>query len=151
MNATRRHRIITSCVATACLSLGSAIYVLFRPTTLLMFHWADALSLIHSVQRMRALASGLEQLFPAWFVLSLPFALWVLAYLFFIDAVWIHEQSSARFVWFWCVPIIAISAELAQIKHIVPGNFDLADLAAIIFAIILGFSTTSIHKHKKGE
>jgi hypothetical protein len=56
----------------------------------------------------------------------------------------------ARLAWFWCVPLIAISAELAQIKHIIPGSFDWGDLAAIIFAIILGFSTTSIRNLKKG-
>jgi hypothetical protein len=116
-----------------------------------MFHWADALGLMHFFQLMRASASGLEQLLPAWFVLSLPFALWVLAYLFFIEAVWAHAKSSARLVWFWCVPLIAISAELAQIKHIIPGSFDRGDFAAIIFAVILGFSTTSIHTLKKEE
>jgi len=138
-------------MAVACLILGSAIYVFFRPTTLLMFHWADSLSLTHSVLLIRASASGLEKLLPVWFVFSLPFALWVLAYLFFIEAIWAHSQSWARLVWFWCIPLIAISAELAQIKHIIPGSFDWRDLAAIIFAIILGFSATSIHNPKKGE
>jgi hypothetical protein len=151
MSARRRNQTIAFSVAAACLILGSAVYVLFRPTTLLMFHWADALSLTHSVRSMRASASGLENLLPAWFVFSLPFALWVLAYLFFIEAVWAHSKSWKRLVWFWCVPLIAISAELAQVKNIIPGSFDWEDLAAIIFAVILGFSTTSTHNLKKGE
>jgi hypothetical protein len=150
MSVRRRNQIIAFSVAMACLILGSAVYVLFRPMTLLMFNWADALSLTHSVRLMRASASGLETLLPTWFVFSLPFALWVLAYLFFIEAIWAHAKSVTRLAWFWCVPLIAISAELAQIKHIIPGSFDWGDLAAIIFAIILGFSTTSIRNLKKG-
>lgn len=151
MNTSRKNRIVASSIASVCLILGSAIYVLFRPTTLLMFHWADGLSLTHSVQLIRASVSGLASLVPGWFVFSLPFALWVLAYLFFIEAVWAHSQSWARFLWFWSVPLIAIGAELSQIKHIIPGSFDWGDLATIILAIVLGFSTTSIHNLNKGE
>jgi len=99
---------------------------------------------------MRASASGLENLLPVWFVFSLPFALWVLAYLFFIEAVWAHSKDRARFIWFWSIPVIAICAELAQVKHIIPGSFDWGDLVTIIFAIVLGFSTTSIH-NLRGE
>ena len=147
----RRNRLITFCMAAACLILGSAVYILFRPMTLLMFHWADALSLTHSVQLMRASVSGLEYLFPAWFVFSLPFALWVLSYLLLIEAVWMHSQSRVRIAWFWSIPFIVICAEFAQIKQIIPGNFDWKDMAAIIFAIILGFFITSIHNLKRGE
>lgn len=150
MTAIRRNRIMASSMATACLILGSAIYVFFRPTTLLMFHWADALSMAQSVEVMRASMSRFERLLPAWFVFSLPFALWVLSYLFFIEAVWAHSQSRAGFIWFWCIPLIAICAELAQIKHIIPGRFDWGDLTAIIIAIIIGFSTTAISNVKKG-
>ena len=99
---------------------------------------------------MRASASGLANLVPAWFVFSLPFALWVLAYLFFIEAVWGTHGLGHGFM-VWSVPLIAIGAELSQIKHIIPGSFDWGDLATIILAIVLGFSTTSIHNLNKGE
>lgn len=149
MSAKRQKQIISFSVAAACLILGSALYVLFRPATLLMFHWADELNLTHSIRLMRASTGGLENLLPAWFIFSLPFALWVLAYLFFIEALWAHSQDWARLVWFWSIPLIAICAELAQIKHIIPGRFDWGDLAAVILAIVLGFLTTSIHNLKK--
>jgi hypothetical protein len=151
MKAMRKNRIIAYSIAAACLISGSAIYVFFRPTTLLMFHWADALNVTHSIQLMRSSASSLEKLLPGWFVFSLPFALWVLAYLFFIEAVWADSLCWARLAWFWCVPLIAISAELAQIKQIIPGIFDWGDLATIILAVILGVSTTSILNPQKGQ
>lgn len=149
MKARRKNRIMASSIASVCLILGSAIYVLFRPTTLLIFHWIDGLGLTHSVQLMRASVRGLANLLPTWFVFSLPFALWVLAYLFFIEAVWARSQSWARFLWFWSVPLIAIGAELSQIGRIIPGSFDWRDLATIFLAIILGFYTTSIHTLNK--
>lgn len=138
-------------MAAACLILGSAIYVSFRPTTLLMFRWADALNLTHYLEAMRASSSGLERLLPAWVVFSLPFALWVLAYMLFIEAVWAHSESWARLVWYWCIPLIAISAELAQIKHIIPGRFDWGDLTFIIFAISTGCSIALIRSLRKRE
>lgn len=138
-------------MAAVCLILGSAIYVLFRPTTLLMFSWIQALNLTHYVQIIRTSVSWLEKLLPAWFVYSLPFALWLLAYLFFIELVWAHSRSWARLVWFWCAPLTAIFAELAQLCQIIPGRFDWGDLVAICFATFLGFSTTSIHNIKKGD
>ena len=61
MSARRRKQITAFSVAAACLILGSAVYVLFRPTTLLMFHWADALRLTHSVRLMRASTCGLPE------------------------------------------------------------------------------------------
>jgi len=141
---------VNICLALVCLFWGSALYVLFRPTTLLMFHWADALGLTSSIGEMRDWASGFDKYLPIWVVFSLPFALWVSAYLFFIESIWMNSTSLARHLWFYCIPLIALFTELAQIKHIIPGNYDLVDLAAIIVAIILGFYMTSPYSQKKG-
>ena len=137
-------------MALACLLLGSALYLLFRPTTLLMFHWADALGLTHSIGTMRVWIDGFDRHFPNWVVFSLPFALYVSSYMFFIESIWINSTSRARPGWFWSIPITAICSELTQIKHIIPGHFDLGDLLALIAAIILGFFMTCHYKKNKG-
>ncbi len=146
----KRKQKISVCLALVCLLSGSALYLLFRPTTLLMFHWADALGLTGSIGTMRVWIDGFDRYVPNWVVFSLPFALYVLSYMFFIESIWINSTSPARHGWFWCIPITAICSELTQIKHIIPGRFDLGDLFALIVAIILGFFLACHCKQNKG-
>jgi len=123
--------------------LASFIYILFRPTSLLMFHWAENLNLLHTIQIMRNSVNSFNFI-PEEFVFSLPFGLWILSYLFFIEVIWKNSKSKLKFLWFWFVPLISIGAELLQIKNIIPGVFDWKDLCVIILATIFGFFTTSI-------
>lgn len=125
-----------------CLLVGSILYILFRPTTLLMFHWAKLVGLEESIGIMRIWANDFDKYLPAWSILSLPFALWVLSYMFFTNYIWKESTSLLRYVWFYSLPIIAIFTELSQSIHIISGHFDIGDLIALIFAIILGFFMT---------
>ena len=144
-------RMVAFSVGTACFFVASALYILFRPTTLLMFHWIKALGLMDSVQLMRASVISLENLLPGWFIYSLPFGLWILAYLVFIEGIWANTQSQKRLLWLWCVPGIAISAEFLQINQIIPGSFDWEDLIIIISAIIIGFYISTANNLNKGR
>jgi hypothetical protein len=142
----RRRQTISYLLAAGCLLTGSVIYVLFRPTTLLMFHGADSLGLTGSIGTMRSWVDGCDRYLPNWIIYSLPFALWVSSYLFFIEGIWGRSIPVVRYAWFRCVPIIAIAAELAQSIYIIPGHFDSVDLITIIFATILGFFTTDFNR-----
>ena len=122
-----------------CLLGGSTLYILFRPTTLLMFHFTEWVGLTEYIETIRTWAEGFDKYLPIWVVYSLPFALWVLSYLFFIHSIWRDSALLSRYVWFWCIPIIAITAELAQIIHIIPGVFDISDLLILFFATLLAF------------
>jgi hypothetical protein len=124
-------------LASACLLAGSVIYLLFRPTTLLMFGWADSLGLMELMATVRNRLHFSDGYLADWAIYSLPFALWVLSYMFFVSGVWGKTSSPWRVAYFWSVPIIAIIAELAQGLRIFPGHFDLTDLATIIAATIL--------------
>lgn len=147
----RRKRTISFCLATGCLLLGAAIYVLFRPTTLLMFHWADMIGMTRSIGILRTWVDGSDKYLPTWIVYSLPFALWVSSYLFFIKGIWWNSTSLVRHAWFWCIPVIAIAAELAQNISIIPGRFDRVDLIAIILGTIFGFVAIDFNRIDKGE
>lgn len=146
-----RKQTISICLALGCLVIGSAIYVFFRPPTLLMFHWADSLLLTKLICTMRTYVHGFDKYLPVWIVYSLPFALWVSSYLFFIRAVWWNSTSRVHHAWFWSIPLIAIGAELAQSIYIIPGHFDLIDLITIIFASVLVFILTNFNVLNKGE
>jgi hypothetical protein len=151
MNPKKSKQIISISIALLSLILGSFIYILFRPKTLMMFHWADTLGLMNSIESMRYSIIGFKKNVPKWFIFSLPFSLWVLAYLLFIDAIWVNTQSWSRNIWFLIIPIIAILSEFAQSIYVIPGKYDWGDLATIIIAIIFGAFITSILNFKKGE
>ena len=143
-------RIIFFYSAVVCLGLGSIIYILFRPTSLLMFHWANLLGLMEPIEIMRLWAGNGKNLAP-WFVYSLPFALWVSAYLFFIKVVWWKPTSWVRHMWFWIVPLIAVNSEFCQYFHIIPGTFDILDILTVGVGTALVFAMLVFNQLNTGE
>ncbi len=128
----RRATIFYSGVAS--LLLASSTYILFRPMSLLMFQWANALGLLPSIESARFHTRGLKGLLPEWSIYSLPLALWIVSYLLFINAIWFGRKSVARHFWLWLVPLLSIAAEVGQYPRLVPGTFDPVDLLTIIVA-----------------
>jgi len=145
-----RKQIANICLAVVCLFLGSAIYVLFRPTTLLMFHWADWLGQTRFIGEVRNWVSDFDGNLPTWIVHSLPFALWVMSYQLFVSGIWWNSSTSARYLWLWSVPAIAITAELAQGMHIVPGHFDRVDLITIFVGTFIASVVIYFNKSIEG-
>jgi len=120
--------------AVVCLLAGSAIYILYRPISLLMFRWAESLGVASLIYVLRSCCAVTAVFLPDWIIYSLPFALWVSAYMFFIKAVWWRSVCRARHLWLWCVPACSIFTELCQSKGVLPGTFDFTDLSALFFA-----------------
>ena len=73
--------------ATVCLLIGCTLYILYRPTSLLMFHWIDRAGFFSQVMGLRVLFEDAEHLIPSWLVYSLPFSIWVLSYQLFIHTI----------------------------------------------------------------
>jgi len=120
------------------LGLGSAIYILFRPRSLLMFSWFDWMGLGAVIDSLRSEWHGFAEHLPAALLGSAPFALWVLAYMLLIEAIWAGERTVRKAMWKWTVPLAAVCAEVGQIGTLVPGTFDYLDLLAISLAILAG-------------
>lgn len=125
-----------------CLVAGTCVYLLFRPTTLLLFEWVESLGMLETVMAARQLFRRPESPWIEWTVFSLPYALWVLAYMLFVRAVWGRDPSPFKTAWLVIVPMIAIGAEVGQAFGWVPGRFDPVDLALIAFAAIVGSAQT---------
>ena len=121
-------------LAMGCLLLGSFIYLLARPTTLIMFDWVEALGLAQEVEAARSLLHDAVGQLPQWFVYSVPFALWVASYLLFNDAIWGRSTGWGRRGWFWCIPAVAVASEVLQGSGTLPGTFDPVDLLLVVVA-----------------
>ena len=136
-------RTIYICLAAVSLLRGTAIYVLVRPSSLLMFSWADSVGLAAVVHALRAHSQNLRRHLPPWFLYSFPFALWVISYLLSVRAIWCDSTCRARYVWLLCVPFISVAAELCQRLRVLPGTFDFVDLLTIGLATAFVFKLST--------
>ena len=109
------------------------IYILFRPTNLLMFNMLDSIGLMDLVNSIRPNRSDI----PEWIIYSLPDGLWLFSYCLFIGCIWNFELKRC-FCVLMILPIYAILHEIGQNAHFVSGTFDLIDLATYLIAFVLG-------------
>ncbi len=154
----KKGQIISLITAIVSLLVGSFIYILFRPTSLVMFDWFNSMGLSDLINSMRSSAEGVDKNFPRWVVFSLPYALWVLSYMFFMSGIWWNSKSKTRHFWLWSAPIVAVVTEIAQLLVVVPGfeelvhnalgfipgEFDIVDLIALLVAIAMHFVTVKL-------
>lgn len=106
------------------LTIGTAIYLLFRNLT--YFSFADLSSpLLNS------------HLIPNWILFQLPDALWAYAFCSCIIAIW--KKSSLLTGWLLAAFIAALTLEFAQLAFIVPGTFDWLDIGAYSVGFIVAF------------
>lgn len=117
------------------LFIGGLIYLGWRSGNLVMFQllrkWG-MLDLLTSIRDMGTRYSLFE-----WIKYSIPDGLWLLSYMFIIDAIWHNNKHILYYVFLWSLPIIAIMSEILQYTEIVPGTFDIVDLSCYLIAIII--------------
>jgi hypothetical protein len=119
----RARNIVTSILL---LTVGGGIYVLWRPPSLLMFQWFDAVGIASLIDRCRGYVDFIHM--AGWIRYSVPDALWASSGVFLFSAIWIGSSSPLRHVWICLAPMLAIGGELAQGAHLIPGTFDFNDL-----------------------
>ena len=114
-------------LALGCLLMGMGIYLLFRSRGHLGFIVFDCMGMGAAVDAVRKLVDGV---YVSEFVrFCLPDGLWTLSYIFFSDSVNRHESMIKRLAWVSVVPLLGVLSELMQLTQLVPGVFDVADLA----------------------
>ena len=105
--------------------IGAVIYILFRPTTLLIFQVFRALGIMGIINKLRAMASGIH--LPDFAIHCLPNALWVISYIILMDYLWKEKSDATKLRWAVIVPVLGCVSEYLQFIHVVPGTFDIWD------------------------
>lgn len=116
---------------------GGIIYLIWRPPTLLMFSWCRSLGIYGGVQHLRSTFCGIKEFLPAWFIYSLPQALWCFSGLCSIHAIWINKNDFHEQVWIIIILIMSLLTEILQLFNVIPGTCDIIDLVLIIVIYIL--------------
>jgi hypothetical protein len=113
--------------------MGSAIYVGWRSTDLLVFRWIESLKLSPLLVR-----PGWD--LPEWMLYSFPDGCWVYAITSWMLIIWLRVNA-------WVVTgfVLAVASEIGQLLSLVPGSFDALDL----FFYFLGFAIPVVLHEKK--
>ncbi len=136
--------ILTIIFASVSLIAGGAIYLCFRPASLVMFRWIEAVGLLNVVESIRDSRSFS---LPDWVVYSLPDGLWVYSYVVFMGWVW-NFNFTKGLIFILAVPIIGIISEIAQLLGWLPGIFDWKDLTAYFLGTAVGILNIEFIKRK---
>jgi hypothetical protein len=125
------------------LSCGGSIYVLFRPRTLVMFDWFDAMGLGALFDSLRNAASSVA--LPDVVLFSLPNALWLYAFVYLIRRLW---PSGMGALWVVAPVLLGVGAEFGQLVGLVPGTFDLLDFSTSVVAVALALVSAQPDPHR---
>ena len=126
---------IFMCLPFLALVAGGIVYLLWRSTTLWMFGWCKALGLGSHLASLRTIAEQYEP--PHWMLYSFPDGAWVFAGIMVMRDIWASGKGAMKSFWVFVIPFLAISSEVGQLYHFVPGDFDFNDLVAYVIAVSL--------------
>ncbi len=116
-------------------AVGATIYLLFRTTSLLVFHWLQTLHLLPLVMAARQLCSEIR--LPEWLLYSLPDGLWVYAVTSWMILIWSRRPPLP---WLLIGVALGVGGELGQAVGMVSGTYQHLDM---IF-YLLGFFTACL-------
>ena len=126
---------------------GAVIYILFRPTSLLIFRVFKALGLMKAISKIRALTSGIH--LPDFIINCLPNALWVISYIIIMDYLWKDKTEITKLRWAVVVPVIGCVSEYLQLIHYIPGTFDIWDFLCYSIPFILYYIYLKTKNYEK--
>lgn len=117
------------------LLLGGFIYLFFRMDGLIMFKWLENHN--NLILKLRKSIPIHHDSLPNWFLYSLPDGLWLFSYVSLVLLIWKNRITWESSFWIIVIPILIVFAEIGQLCNIVPGTFDLVDIAFYLLGAIL--------------
>ena len=119
------------------LLVGSFIYLIFRPMSLLMFKWVDHFGLTEKILSIRVLFNDFD---PNNFVIyNLPNGLWVLSISILLIKIWGETKSKYFKIYMSFLFILVVLPETLQFFKLLDGTFDVFDLVVNLVFFSLPF------------
>jgi hypothetical protein len=136
-------------IAIIAIFLGGMIYVCWRSNSLLMFTWFDALGMRSEVLTLRQYAKPYSDTLPRWVIFSLPQALWLLGGMVAFSWIWGKHDVLNKRLWSIAFCSVALGFEFGQLIGLVPGHFDVLDVASLILAIAFALLLDEFDNHSE--
>lgn len=119
------------------LVFGTAIYLLFRASSLKVFSWMETFRIDLLSTDFRKFCTSNADNFPEWFLFSLPDGLWITSYALLMSYIWNFKINFYSIFWISLIPSIAIFSEIGQALKILEGTFDWLDLLFYLLGFII--------------
>ncbi len=119
--------------------VGGLIYLTYRTDTLTMFGWFSKIGLSDFFDLLRSNKYLQNLTIPNWIKFSLPDALWLFSFNYILLTLWSFNVNRQSVFWLFLAPTIGLFSEIGQLMGVVPGTFDLVDLALLLIATLLPF------------
>jgi hypothetical protein len=153
--ATLKNRPVTRNILTNRITLaifpllfGGLIYLTYRVETLKMFRWFDNIGATAVINFLRTNKTLHSIYFPEWVKFSLPDALWIFSFTYFMLTIWKFKITPSSAFWIFLAPTIGLVSEIGQLFGFISGTFDIVDLILIIVALTIPFSKILILNFK---
>ena len=114
---------------------GGLIYLLFRPTTLLLFRVAAWIGLTPVIEGARETVTNRHP--DEFLVYCLPNGLWAMAYILVTDSLLQVHSTGTRLLVGAVIPLLGAFSELLQSFGLLRGTFDWLDLACYMVPYFL--------------
>ena len=158
MGSRRMHRTAASSViflhlyllAGLALLVGGLLYLAYRPTTLYLFEWVEAIKFGSCVDGLRLFVREHNLTLPAALIYSVPHGLWTYAFLLALTPIWVHGLNNLFMsrVWLSLPLVVSVLPEILQATPFFPGTFDWTDLTVNVTGFLAGVATISL-KYRK--
>ncbi|MDR0228198.1 MAG: hypothetical protein LBI72_03950 [Flavobacteriaceae bacterium] len=119
--------------------IGGLIYLTYRSDTLIMFDWFYKIGLSDVIYFLRSNEFLHKLSVPNWVKFSLPDALWLFSFNYILLVLWDFNINKHSIFWLLLASIIGVFSEIGQLIGIVPGTFDIVDLALLLIAALIPF------------
>jgi hypothetical protein len=116
--------------------LGGLLYILIRPSNLLMFKWFEVIKLTGLFEHIRTVLHPFVVSFPPFIYNSLPDGLWVYSITVCLGLMWLQGTKWERGFFYSAGPIMGFVIEIGQLYNFVPGTFDVTDFVFVLVASI---------------
>lgn len=123
-------------LAVLLLVVGLALYLLYRPQTVLLYRLADALGAGTVVDGWRTMAGA--WMLPDAVVNSLPGGLWAASYVLVIDSLLGGRQTwGVQLIGVSIIPLIGAASEAFQAVGLLPGTANWVDAVCYLIPLLV--------------
>ena len=120
------------------LILGGMIYIVYRPTTLMMFGWIDFVGMSDLVAEIRIVAPHFSNnFFSDLVIFSLPHGIWVYSLTWSYLLIWGSKKSIEVTVWVFSGIITGVGGEIGQLVGFIGGTYDATDVIVCVLCGII--------------
>lgn len=118
------------------LTVGGAIYLLYRPQILLLHVLIDGLPFGNCIDSLREVAAKWP--LPSFLTGCVPGGLWATAYILLVDGLTRGRcRRGQRLVGVSTIPFLGATSELLQAGGAIPGTFDWGDLLCYLLPLLV--------------